>query len=472
MDNQVLEASSLTSSTKILYEKIVYKAISPPEEAEISPFEEIWLKAFISISPKALLQIIDPKSFQLQAKLPILAGWFKGVKAFDRKNEGRVILTLGVLGKLLRGNEDLIIPFEIIQEFNNLALRLLKKNIKSNKFGFKTVALLTLIFSIEGFLSFKPQNLDKIDLPSLLKLLLESSLDSLEKHPLFKLKRLFLFLQEFLRDLKGDKSKKDLIEVFLSFYFKFLGLQIKSLHSHEKKESFKPASTTMIQIGESFKGIFPEETRKAQTRLYGDFKDLFLWTIIRAFGLDWDTDNDEQNSGSSPKGVNFIMVFSKLCLDKLLASETMNMGINSESNSHVLNPIVLNPLKETFEEKAVFSFLQELLKRNERPEFRSFLFETVNSKLKLRNKGNIGVSMKGWRLLSRFNIKAAILIEDQDTFRKVMFELLGKFDESEDEDLKGYILGLIQKAIRKVSDKGKLSYILTQESMRFCKVKK
>ena len=363
---------------------------------------------------------------------------------------------------------------------NNLGLRLLKKLLKANKFGFKTIGLLNLIFATGNFLNFKPTNFEKIDIPSLIKLLLETALENIEKQALGKFKKLFLFLTDFVRKRKNDQTKLDLIDVFLSFYFNFLAFSEKAINSKdffEKRDSFSKVGS-MTKFGESFKGIFPDDTKKNHLKIFAEFKELILMLIQNGFQLDIiqykenkeESNNSVNNNKNASPAVNFLMVFAKNYLSKLSISEFSSMEI--AGNSEILGGF--NNKTENFvvtEEKNVFLLIRELLKRNESDEFRTFLFEMINSKLKLKIKGNHSKQQNlTFKLLIRFNVKAAMFIRDIDTFRKVIFDLFNKYEEVEEEDMKSFILGVARKAAIKLKDKGKIAFLLNQESMRFCKV--
>ena len=479
---------AMTYPIKKKFEDIAIKLLSVNEDLEFSIFNKIWLKAIISIPQTEFLTVIAPEL--LKEKIALKLTQCSNFKDFDKKKEQKLIFSLIFIGKILNFLEEFPSSIEVLHEINILGLRLLKKFLKANKFGFKTLGLLNLIFATSGFLGSRthdPKNLEKMDIPSLLKLLLESTMENFERQTLMKFRRLFEFLEEFVRDLKSDKTKLDLIEVFLNFYFKFQSFSTKIMNSkdfhNEKRDSFsKAASLQMIQGGESFRGIFREEdSKKTHKKFFEGFKDLILGLIMKSFELDIahyqqvDVSSPFHNNISNNPGVNFLMVFSKHYLSKLALGEfnTNETTAASDKKESILQ--IPTNKTENFvvtEETNVFLFLQELLKKNESAEFRTFLFEMINSKLKIKMKGNGNSRQQNVisRLLLKFNVKAASLIKDLDTFRKVTFDLLNRYDEIEDEELKGYVINLARKSVKKNKDRPKVAFLLSQESTRFCKV--
>jgi len=156
----------------------------------------------------------------------------------------------------------------------------------------------------------------------------------------------------------------------------------------------------------------------------------------------------------------------------------LNLEINNietTGNSDTLqiispNNIINNKGHENIEEINVFAFLNGILKRSESQEFRCFLFETINSKLKMKTKTNSRQQNLIFRMLFKFNVKAAMMIKDMDTFKKVIFDVFSRYEEIEDEEMKNYLLNLVRSAIAKTTDRAKVSYLISQEKIRFCKV--
>ena len=475
---------SLVLPVKKKIEDMINRILLANDDQDINPSERTLLKVLLSLEDQDLQIIINSGNLKekIQGKTLSLRTIFKETKAFDKKKETKLIFTLIFIGKFYAISED---TPENLNEISNLTLRFLKKLLKSNKFGFKTIGLLNLILSVNSFTN-KPsdfKNFDKIDIPSLVRLLLETILENMEKQPSHsKFLKLFKFLESYLLQLKHDKIKVELIEVFLSFYFKFRLLSSKTLNNvkemhNEKRDSFsKNPSKSLIQAGESFRGIFQEDSNKNYLKMFKGFKDLILGLIIKGFELNITTNNGNKeennmnNKECSNPEVNFMMVFSKNYLNKMLSIESSS--IETTGNSDTLQ--IIGPLgkgQETIEEINVFACLKGILKRSESQEFRSFLFETINSKLKIMKfKGNSRQQNSIFRMLFKFNVKAALMILDIDVYKKVIFDLFSRYEDIQDEEMKSYILGLARNAIAKNNDKTKVAYIISQESIRFCKV--
>lgn len=472
---------SLVFPVKKKIEDIINRILVANDDQDINQLERTLLKVLLSLEDQDLLIIINSGNMKekIQKKTFSLLTIFKETKAFDKKKEIKLIFILILMGKFYSISEN---TPENLNEISNLTLRFLKKLLKSNKFGFKTIGLLNLILSLNSFTN-KPsdfKNFDKIDIPSLVRLLLDTILENLEKQPThIKFLKLFKFLEIYLQQLRHDKIKVELIEVFLAFYFKFRLLSTKTLNSvkeihNEKRDSFsKNPSKSLIQAGESFRGIFQEDSNKNYLKIFKGFKDLILGLIIKGFELNITTNNgnrEDQNIPCSNPEVNFMMVFSKNYLNKMLSIESSS--IETTGNSDTLQ--IIGPLgkgQETIEEINVFACLKGILKRSESQEFRCFLFETINSKLKMMKfKGNSRQQNSIFRMLFKFNVKAALMILDIDVYKKVIFDLFSRYEDIQDEEMKSYILGLARNAIAKNSDKTKVAYIISQESIRFCKV--
>lgn len=477
---------SLAFSLKKKLEDFAMKFLnnSFEETNSLGLFEKQWLKAVGETAKTRFLAIFDANRFkeQISLKLSMISQGFKELKTFDKKKEIRLVFSLILIAKFLSVYEDFPGSLETLHDIYNLSLRLLKKTLKSNKYGFKTVGLLNLILSLTNFLALKPhdlKNFEKMGVPSLIKLLLETTFEGLEKrHFVGKLRQLFKFLEDFLKHLKNDVTKLELIEIFLSFYFKFLAFQNKVLlskdyHGPDKRESFsKGSSLNLIPGGESFRALFAEDTKKITQRNLFEFKENLLWLIINAFELNSSSNYKENKEDSAihnenNAAVNFFMVFSKNYLGKLaIGAENIE---NSTGNSDSFNK---NEGIGANEENNLFSFLWDVFKRSESLEFRMFLFETINSKLKLKIKNQVNSRNHSqvFKLLFTFNVKAARLIKDLQTFKKVFFELFNKNEEIAEEEMKSFIFNLIRKNIEKLHDRNKVAYLLSQEFVSFCKV--
>jgi len=466
-------------------EDLINKILIANESYEITIIEKTLLKVLLRIEDPDFFLIMNANNLKekMLKKTTTFLASFKEIKAFDKKKEIKLIFSLVLLGKICTISEE---TPENLTEISNLAMRFLKKTLKSNKFGFKTIGLLNVILSINS--AYRPldtKNFDKFDIPSLVRLLLETLLENLEKQPTSKFQGLFKFLEEYFQRLKQDKIKIELIEVFLAFYFKFRLVWSKTLnnpkefHGNEKRDSFsKNPSMNLIQGVESFKGIFQEDSKKTYLKIFKGFKDLILELMIKGFELNISNsrDNNEDNMGnkdSSSPGVNFMMVFSKYYLGKMLNLEINNIETTGNSDTlQIISPnnIINNKGHENIEEINVFAFLNGILKRSESQEFRCFLFETINSKLKMKTKTNSRQQNLIFRMLFKFNVKAAMMIKDMDTFKKVIFDVFSRYEEIEDEEMKNYLLNLVRSAIAKTTDRAKVSYLISQEKIRFCKV--
>lgn len=483
---------SLAFSMKKKFNEMASKILTSSDEADIGVFEKHWLKSISSTPQNSFLAIFDPSLFreEVAAKMTILSKNFKELKTFDKKRENRLTCDLILIAKFLTFFDDFPCSFEVLHEIYNLTLRLLKKTVKNLKLGFKSIGLLSLILSITNFLAAKPhdlKNLEKMDVLSLMKLVLETSLEGMEKrHSSLKMKGLFEFLEDYIRNLKNGKTKFELIDLLLAFYFKFLTVQHKLLTSKEigpeRRESFNKASSiNFMQVGESFRNILAEDNKKLMRKSLDHYKEMLLWLIINAFELNTSTykENREDSSlhNDDSAAVNFFIVFSKSYLSKVLSSETMSLE-TPKTNNPLLDPtkppnnLKAEQMGVITEEKNVFAFLKDILKRNGSLEFRMFLFETINSKLKLKIKGNSNSRQQQHisKLLYSFNVKAARLINDFDIFKKVFFELFNKYEEANDEEMKNFLLNLTKKTVQKLDNSKKLNYLLSQEFSNFCKV--